>query len=200
MIEEVVGVVGFPRSGTSLVMQMIHASGFPTVGTWPAFEDVPSDRIYRALPRCAGKAIKILDVAQMEAYRPAGVPLRSILLRRASVEQSKSFAKFARVTMGIRMSRQDVEGIRASFKRDFPRLERWCIDQGPTLCLDFERLIVDPLGEARVLASWIGRPDCVEPMAAQVTKRVPGCFPGMLELEQLRAGGPPGLTMAGAKR
>ena len=91
--ESVVVVSGLPRSGTSMIMQMLAAGGVPVLedGVRRADEDNP--RGYREyepvkklrqdskwLPEATGKAVKI--VAPLLTALPAGLPCRVILIER----------------------------------------------------------------------------------------------------------------------
>lgn len=180
-----IAVCGFPRSGSSLTMQMLHAGGFPCIGNWPAFEDLPFDALLAALPRAGGQAIKLLDAPQVAGYPDLGVPFRSILLRRDPDEQARSFAKFANATMGLRIDRAGRKRVARSFARDLPKLRTWCDVHGPVLELRFEDLIEKPIATADAIASFVGGPLNPVRMSMQVRQRSPLCLEGLLELEQL---------------
>lgn len=186
MPSPVVVVCGFPRSGSSLTMQMLHAGGFPCIGTWPAFEDLPFGDLLAALPRAGGRAIKLLDAAQVAGFPDLAVPLRSILLRRDPDEQAKSFAKFAGATMGIRTDRVGRKTLARSFDRDLIPLRMWCSVHGPVLELRFESLIEKPLASADAIASFVGGSLDPVRMSMEVRRRSPRCLAGLLELEQVR--------------
>lgn len=179
-------VCGFPRSGSSLTMQMLHAGGLPCIGTWPAFEDLPFAALLAALPRAGGTAIKLLDAPQVAGFPDLDVRLRSILLRRDPEEQAKSFAKFAGAAMGLRVDRAHRKRIARSFVSDLPKLRTWCDLHGPILELRFEDLIEKPIATADLIAEFVGGLDPVR-MSMQVARRRAACLPGLLEIKQVRS-------------
>lgn len=183
-----IAVCGFPRSGSSLTMQILHAGGFPCIGTWPAFEDLPFEALLAALPRAGGQAIKLLDAAQVAGYPDLDVPLRSILLRRDPYEQARSFAKFVNATMGLRIDRAGRKRVARSFALDLPKLRTWCDVHGPVLELRFEDLIEKPIATADAIASFVGGSLDPVRMSMQVRRRSPLCLDGLLEIEQLEQG------------
>ncbi len=86
-------VSGVPRSGTSLVMQMLAAGGLPPLSDGVRapdednprgyFEFEPAKRVARDagwLPRAAGRAVKLAHT--LLASLPQGLPYRVLLVRR----------------------------------------------------------------------------------------------------------------------
>ena len=86
-------VSGLPRSGTSMMMQMLHAGGHPCLTDelreadtdnprgYFEYEKVKQLRTDRSwLPEAEGKAVKI--IAQLLAFLPSGLDYRIIFMRR----------------------------------------------------------------------------------------------------------------------
>jgi hypothetical protein len=93
----IVVVTGLPRSGTSLMMQMLAAGGFPilTDGVRGADEDNPRGyfefELVKRLPvdaswlaQAEGRALKVIHA--LTKYLPPGYEYRTIVMRRAIEE------------------------------------------------------------------------------------------------------------------
>src|SRR5271163_1780808 len=89
-------VTGFGRCGSSLVMQMLHAAGFPVTGEYPSFEC--EEYHFGGVAPPAG-ASKILN---LDCEAPPGGPYRWIWLDRNPAQQVKSQAKLLRELGGVR--------------------------------------------------------------------------------------------------
>jgi hypothetical protein len=145
MSERVLAICGFPRSGSSLVMQMLAAGGFPCVGEFPAFEEYRPRPGWPGYRRCAGKAVKLLDSMLPFGPTPPEIPQSFILMVRDPREQAKSFAKLLKATVGEEMTRGQIRDIADSFRADEPRLMGLLRGLGPLLLLRFEHLLLRPL-------------------------------------------------------
>ncbi len=90
----VIVVSGLPRSGTSLLMAILHAAGVPLYSDGRRAADASNPHGYHEheavkhlasdatwLPRAAGHAVKI--VVPLVRHLPAGLPARVLLLDRA---------------------------------------------------------------------------------------------------------------------
>ena len=180
MIPEVqppVVVSGFGRCGSSLVMQMLHAAGFPVTGDYPSFEC--EEYNMGVVPPPAG-ASKILN---LDCTPPPGGPYRWIWLDRSPTQQAKSQAKLLRELAGIRMSRQKVRAMACSYapgrQDSFKAMRRL---GGPILVLSFEGLVSNPRNAAESIAAFVSCGN-IEEMAGVVRKRGPECLPYLLEAE-----------------
>jgi hypothetical protein len=177
-------VCGFGRCGSSLVMQMLEAAGFPVTGEWPAFED---DRVTMNLSAAAwrtqfmGSAVKVLD--PQHTAPPAGLNYRGIWLERDHRQQAASQAKFGAAMMGLPDDRRTRRAYARSYAADRPRalaiMSRLC---GEYLIMQFEDLIRSPEDAADKIARYLNlqRP-CIRIMANTVEDRHPDCLPGFLE-------------------
>ncbi len=179
-------VCGLGRCGSSLVMQMLSAGGYPTAGTWPDFEDeatmAPNPTRADWYKINQGKAIKVLD-AHLNPP-PAGLDYRVIWLDRHPMEQAKSIIKFASVILHgeIRTNRAQARGIEKALKRDRLMAMNLLGGLSPALLrLDFEHVIARPSNVAAVLAVFVETVMDLNRMAAVVRKRGPDCLPYMLE-------------------
>jgi len=183
----IVVVSGFPRSGSSLTMQMLQAGGMPCVGEYPAFEDMrvaPSVGVidrgwWRSL---AGQAVKVLEPTLVQI--PGDVPAATIWLDRDLDEQVKSNAKFLSAVAGVRIPRGYARDLRAVFVRD--RAPSIAALPSPPLLLRFEAILANPWAVAQALADHLGLVLDIDAMARAVVPRGPACLAGLLEAELLR--------------
>ena len=176
-------VAGFGRCGSSLVMQMLHAAGYPVTGEYPSFECEEYNAGGLAPPPGASKILNI------DCEPPPGGPYRWVWLDRNPAQQAMSQAKMLRELAGIRMSRHRVRAMACSYapsrKKAFDVMRRV---GGPVLVLSFEQLVLDPQASAGQLAAFVGCGDA-EKMYGVVRKRGPDCLPYLLEVQLPAANG-----------
>lgn len=87
-------VTGLGRCGTTMVMQMLQASGIPCAGNPPAFENIPvspSGVDHEWIAQQAGSAVKWIDPTVTRVNHRNGA---AIFLTRDPKEQAKSQLKF----------------------------------------------------------------------------------------------------------
>ncbi|HSX21479.1 MAG TPA: hypothetical protein VLE97_01740 [Gaiellaceae bacterium] len=175
MTAPVVMVAGLGRCGTSLVMQMLHAVGFPCIGEWPAFEPTVSAKPMTAadLVPIAGHAMKRLNPQRIGI---PGMTTRTIWLDRDPDEQAASMIQFARETEGVDMApnRASKRRLVASLRRD-RALAIVEIGRRPYLRLSFENLISAPQTAACNIVDFLGiAPADTAKMSMCVVQRVNG--------------------------
>jgi hypothetical protein len=170
-------VCGLGRCGSSLVMQMLDAGGYPCLGNGPAYEpeEVSYRRDMKALLRkeCA---IKILDPHRTPWTPVAGYG--AIWLHRDFKQQAKSQAKFVRIVSGLHVSGQAWRSIASSLRSE----ESQCLKilcGSPLLKLEFAQLLEHPTESAVSLAEFTGRNLDVEKMASCVFRRSADCQRGL---------------------
>lgn len=188
--EFVLLVCGFGRCGSSLVMQMLDAGGYPVTGTRPAYEDdvaLLENRSHASRWRSyAGRAVKLLDPHIGKI--PRDIPFRALWLDRDRKEQAKSQAKFAEWSMGLHIDRDGRRKLAASYAADRPLALQALARAGVTVSglLTFEGLLSRPLEAAIVIRAATGADLDVQAMAAKVQRRGSRCYPVMLEDSLLR--------------
>lgn len=176
-------VSGLARCGTSLMMQMLSAGGWPVfdseVATWPGFEH-PIALGDGGEPRGDG-LLKWLDPQRV--LPPVGVR-GSILLRRNSKQQAKSHLKFLSA-VGVPVGGADWRKLAASFDRDLPLAHAELSRSGPVFGVTFEALVADPRRVLGDISRWIGRPLDLDAAASQMRARPTGgaCLPYLLEAQ-----------------
>lgn len=173
-------VSGLPRSGTSLLMQMLEAGGMPvlTDGRRSADEDNPRgyyewERI-RSLPQDAGciaeaegKAVKV--ISQLLFALPNNRDYSIMFMQRPLAEVVASQAKMIsrRGTMGATLGEADlIEALQAHLNQ----VSAW-LDRQPRLnvCrIDYHELLHQPQETAEAIQRFLGQPLNTEAMAQQV--------------------------------
>ncbi|OAI51352.1 hypothetical protein AYO44_00650 [Planctomycetaceae bacterium SCGC AG-212-F19] len=180
--DAVIVVSGLPRSGTSMVMQMLAAGGVPvlTDGRREAdadnprgyFEYEPVKRLHEEgswLPEARGKVIKI--VAPLLHYLPAGQDYRIIFLER-NLEEVLASQKQMLLRRGEKV--EDVQKLQSRSKDEYARqvrnlqssLPQWA--RTHVLWLNYADVIQDPQAAAESLNRFLGGELPVETMAAEV--------------------------------
>lgn len=186
----IIAVAGQPRSGTSLLMQMLAAGGVPIApgSSWPAFEDervrgLPADAAW--LDEARGRAVKLLDPHRWSPPFDGRYAYDAIIVQRQDLdEQAKSFGKFLRATTPLPVSRRDEKRAIAGFLEGRKRIATLPWDR--SLRLNFEQLVTVPSWCAGRIESFLGTPLDRDAMVAAVRQRPVTCLPYMLELELSR--------------
>ena len=183
-------VCGHGRCGSSLVMQMLQAGGYPCFGGFPDFEpeELGLDRdIKTLLPLIGNRAAKILD-PQLDQW-PDMMDARVIWLDRDRNEQGRSHAKFLRLMCGI-----DIPGTAKRFAQSYGRDTAVALgkfrDVGVLpLRLRFDDLVQSPRVAVLRIAEHLRTKLDLEAMEAAVIPRDPRCRPDMSIEEYLIAAG-----------
>jgi hypothetical protein len=187
-------VSGFQRCGSSLMLQMLAAGGMrvfhdPGMG-YPAFETML--QIHRAddpswLMPLDGHALKWLEP---QRAMPPSLPhdLRIVWMARDHREQAKSAVKFMTQVGGLVVPvRQTVRQFEASYRTDTGKALKAWQRRGAVRFITFEDVLSRPAWVAKEVAAFLGVSLDVDAMVRQVRPRKPGCLPGFLELELIRA-------------
>jgi predicted AlkP superfamily phosphohydrolase/phosphomutase/tetratricopeptide (TPR) repeat protein len=173
-------VTGLPRSGTSMMMQMLAAGGILpyTDGRRQADDDNPrgyfeheqATRLHEDpswIPQARGKAVKL--VLQLLPFLPRGESYRVILLRRNLDEvvasQRAMLERLGRAGAGL--SGAELAGVYAG---QLARARRW-FERHPRVAaieLDYAAVLADPNAAAARLAGFLGEPFAPQPAAAAV--------------------------------
>src|SRR3979490_1093936 len=128
-------VSGLPRSGTSLMMQMLAAGGLPILSDGERKADTDNPRGYleweriRQLPKetsliaeAEGKAVKV--ISQLLLSLPSGFEYRVIFLRRPLAEVLASQDEMLR-NRGTHNSHSDQGMISAAFEKHLKQVDSW---------------------------------------------------------------------------
>lgn len=174
-----VGVCGFGRCGSTMLMTMLVAGGCPPAGhPEPPYEHDPAVVEGRNL---SGRCVKLLHGSHM-AVIPHGTPTwRFVWLDRDHEQQALSHVKFL-IALTVLTSGADpgaAARFAASYARDRPVLLGTLRRVGPVLILDYERVLAQPRKTARLLRREVWPGLDVDAAAAVVHVRDGTCRPDM---------------------
>jgi hypothetical protein len=178
MDSEIIIVSGLPRSGTSLMMQMLEEGGVEIVTDNIRTADTDNPRGYYEfekvkkikqdaswLPQTRGKAFKM--VSQLLYDLPPGEKYRIIFMERDLDETLLSQEKMLK-----RLNRPaaDREEMRRFYTMHLERLHKWLRQQPnmQVLCVSFNDLVERPEGQAHLLNQFLGGKANVQRMAKAV--------------------------------
>lgn len=166
-----VGVCGFGRCGSTMLMGMLAAGGCPPVDSAStlSFETDPSELGQR---QESGRAIKLLYFAP-----PPADAWRFVWLDRDPMEQARSAMKFL-TSSGLDLAETRADQWAWTLEADRPLVLGGLRARGPVLVLQYERILAAPRKAAKLLRQvW---PDLdVAAAAAVVRDRDPRCMPDM---------------------
>jgi hypothetical protein len=164
----VIVVSGLPRSGTSLMMQMLCAGGVPVLADdlRPADRDNPRGYFeYEPVKRtkessqwvalAVGKAVKVVHLLLPEL--PSGFEYKIIFMQRDMDEVLRS-----QTEMLQRQQRQGADlpagKLAEVFSRQVANARRWMAEQSNATTLDvkYEDVINDPASQARRVNEFLG--------------------------------------------
>jgi hypothetical protein len=175
---EIIVVSGLPRSGTSLMMQMLERGGVEVVTDNIRTADTDNPRGYYEfeqvkkikadaswLPGTRGKAFKMVsqllyDLPPTETYR---VPFMERDLEEMLASQEKMLARLGRPCAPR-------EQMKRSYALHLERLHHWLLQQPhiAVLRVSYNDLLERPEELARHVSEFLGGRVCVERMAATV--------------------------------
>jgi hypothetical protein len=160
-------VSGLPRSGTSMMMQMIHAGGLACLTDVErrANEDNPRgflefDPVKRLrvdaswMPQAQGKAVKI--IAPLLPYLPAGFPYRVIFMERGLDQVLAS--QQAMLERNGRPSTVDQTQMSRIFATQLQETKQLLEDQKiPTLYIAHSAVLADPASSAHRIGIFLNK-------------------------------------------
>jgi hypothetical protein len=177
-------VSGLPRSGTSMMMQMLNAGGLPALadGFRTADEDNPqgyfefekvkqlkSDATW--LAQAEGKAVKV--VTQLLVDLPADRRYKVLFMHRNLDEilASQSQMLGRRGQPGANIPPDKMKGV---FERHLEQVTAWLAKQPcfDVLPVQYAEVVRQPLDHAKAVAAFLNRPMDVEKMAASVSAKL----------------------------
>jgi hypothetical protein len=173
-------VSGLPRSGTSLMMQMLQAGGLPplTDGTRPADPDNPRGYFeYEPVKRlrqdaswvggAVGRAVKVVHLLLPDL--PPGHEYRALLMRRDLAEVVRS-QRVMLERSGKKGAALGDEQLAAVFAQQLAKVEAWLAAQPHFRVLEVPHrdAVTDPAAVAARVADFLGGGLDVEAMARAV--------------------------------
>lgn len=184
-------VSGLARCGTSLLMQMLSAGGWPVYGpdesTWPAFEHPIAMSGQSPTLSATGLIKWLIPVVPVpREFRPPKTVRGTIFLHRNPLEQARSHLKLMKY-MGMPTGDVDAEAYGRTFARDAPLARAALARSGPVLDASFENLISMPRVVLADIQRFIGDPMDIDAAVKQLRPRKTGaaCLPCLLEEEMV---------------
>ena len=175
----IVVVTGLPRSGTSMMMQILQAGGLPVLMDETRVADASNPRGFledsrvRRLERdaawlCAAEGHAIKVVSPLLQFLPSEFEYRVLFLRRSLSEVLQSQAEMLR-----RSGREpgvDDARMKADFERHLAGVDRWLSGQRHMKALDCQHrsLISAPALQVQRIAEFLALPLDCERMAAAI--------------------------------
>jgi len=178
MDSEIIIVSGLPRSGTSLMMQMLENGGVPVVTDNIRTADTDNPRGYYEfekvkkikedaswLPQTRGKAFKM--VSQLLYDLPPGERYRIIFMERDLDEMLLSQEKMLK---RLNRSAAPQEQVKRAYQLHLERLHAWLRQQPHinVLCVSYNDLVERPREPAERIGTFLGGKVNVERMAQTV--------------------------------
>ncbi|HTS37000.1 MAG TPA: sulfotransferase domain-containing protein [Candidatus Solibacter sp.] len=179
-IEGVITIVsGLPRSGTSLMMQMLAAGGMPILTDSERQADIDNPRGYhewepiKQLPadpdridQAEGKAVKV--ITQLLLSLPRGRDYKVIFMERPLPEVLASQDEMLKRRGPIQAV--DRESLAAAFRDHMKEVAGWLEEREeiPVCRVGYRKLLSDPLCWATTVRDFLGLELNVDAMASQV--------------------------------
>jgi hypothetical protein len=180
----IVIVSGLPRSGTSLMMQMLHAGGMPLLvdelrpadadnpnGYW---EYAPVKRLQQDntwMHKAEGKAVKV--VSALLQYLPPQHTYKIIFMQRPMQEVLASQSVMLE-RRGAQGGKADDQTLGTVFTQHLDCIERWLARQKhmTVLSVNYHETVADPARTAARVAQFLALPLVGEAMARVVDPRL----------------------------
>ena len=173
-------VSGLPRSGTSLMMQMLDAGGLPVLSDgkrkadadnpkgyleWERIKQLPKDP--SLIAEAEGKVVKV--ISQLILSLPSGHEYRVILMQRPLPEVLKSQDEMLR-RRGNADSNADASAIEEAFQRHLIEVNKWLAGNSSVQVsrVHYHRVLREPKAVAGEIAAFLRFPLDIEAMVRQV--------------------------------
>src|SRR5271167_2924263 len=163
-------VSGLPRSGTSLMMQMLDAGGLPILSDGERKADTDNPKGYleweriKQLPKdpgliaeAEGKVVKI--ISQLILSLPAGYEYRIVFMQRPLPEVLKSQDEMLR-RRGNADSMAATSAIEEAFQRHLVEVNKWLASKAnmQVLRVHYHRVLREPQAVAEEVAAFLRMP------------------------------------------
>jgi len=177
-------VSGLPRSGTSLMMQMLDAGGLPVLSDgerkadtdnpkgyleWERIKQLPKDP--SLIAEAEGKVVKV--ISQLILSLPADYEYRIVFMQRPLPEVLKSQDEMLRRrgnADAISSSSTDTSAIEEAFQRHLIEVNRWLAGRRNLQVsrVHYHRVLREPKAVAEEIAAFLQVPLDIEAMVRQV--------------------------------
>ncbi len=173
-------VSGLPRSGTSLMMQMLDAGGLPVLSDgerkadtdnpkgyleWERIKQLPKDP--SLIAEAEGKVVKV--ISQLILSLPSDHEYRVIFMQRPLPEVLKSQDEMLR-RRGTSDSITDTSPIEEAFQRHLIEVNKWLAGKANVrlLRVHYHRVLREPKVAAEQIGAFLQLPLDIEAMVRQV--------------------------------
>jgi hypothetical protein len=173
-------VSGLPRSGTSLMMQMLDAGGLPVLSDgerkadtdnpkgyleWERIKQLPKDP--SLIAEAEGKVVKV--ISQLILSLPSGHEYRILFMQRPLPEVLKSQEEMLR-RRGNANSSGDTSAIEEAFQRHLIEINKWLAGkESVQVCrVHYHRVLREPKPVAEEVAAFLQVPLDIDAMVRQV--------------------------------
>ncbi|MGR6036564.1 MAG: alkaline phosphatase family protein [Candidatus Nitrosoglobus sp.] len=173
-------VTGLPRTGTSMMMQMLIAGGLPILTDGQRAADADNPRGYYEyepttrlrterdwVKEAVGQGVKI--VAQLLPFLPSEHQYRVIFMRR-DLDEVLASQRAMLERLGRETASMPPEQLRAVFQQQLRQIELWLAKQSniQTLFVDYDGVLQESAATAKAVNTFIGGNLKVDAMAAAV--------------------------------
>jgi hypothetical protein len=173
-------VSGLPRSGTSLMMQMLAAGGLPVLSDGERKSDTDNPRGYleweriKQLPKdptciaeAEGKVVKV--ISQLLLSIPDGYDYRVIFMQRPLREVLKSQDEMLS-RRGTVATSGDNSAVEKAFQGHLKQVDKWLAGKKNigVLRMQYHRILNEPQAAATEIAVFLNTPLKIEAMSQQV--------------------------------
>ncbi|HMD16397.1 MAG TPA: hypothetical protein VKH18_06990 [Terriglobales bacterium] len=173
-------VSGLPRSGTSLMMQMLDAGGLPVLSDGERKADTDNPKGYleweriKQLPKepsliaeAEGKVVKV--ISQLILSLPPGHDYRIVFMQRPLPEVLKSQDEMLR-RRGNTDSKTDTSAIEEAFQRHLIEVNKWIAGKAnmQVARVHYHRVLREPKAVAEEVAAFLQVPLDIAAMVQQV--------------------------------
>ncbi len=173
-------VSGVPRSGTSLMMQMLVAGGMTALSDGERLPDADNPKGYleweriKLLPKepgliseAEGRVVKV--ISQLILSLPDGPEYRIVFIQRPMAEVLKSQEEMLK-RRGTYDPAGGAAAIEQVFQRHLIEVDKWLAAKrnAKVLRVQYHRVLHEPLAVAGEMAAFLGVALDIEAMAAQV--------------------------------
>ena len=183
MAKDVITIVsGLPRSGTSLMMQMLEAGGLPILkdGIRAADADNPKgyyefERVKQVaqdqawLEHARGKGVKMVSALLLDL--PGTYTYRVVFMRR-KMEEILASQKTMLQRSGKRTDAVSDETMAALFRKHLSQVEKWLSEQPnvQVLYVSYNEMIADPIKEIERIGQFLGNELDTDKMASVIDR------------------------------
>jgi hypothetical protein len=184
-------VTGFPRSGSSLMMRMLHRGGIPMYGNDISGEHDDVLKLqggdFSWMPNVDGKCVKILDPHIYQPPRPELIKneYQTVWMHRNPREQARSQIKLLK-TLGFPADNTAIPRIANSLRKDYLPVSTFIRKLSARYVeVNFEDAISRPDWVVERLCEMLQGIESPSMMTEEIIERGPECLPYMLEIEQI---------------